>query len=58
MCAGITNYQIEGVSGTAMQDALWTRGIRIRGNRQSTHIYNSEAELDATLSVVRQLAGS
>jgi selenocysteine lyase/cysteine desulfurase len=58
MCAGITNYQIEGVGGTAMQDALWAKGIRIRGNRQSTHIYNSEAELGATLSVIRQLAGS
>ncbi len=57
MCAGITNYQIEGISGTAMQDALWAKGIRIRGNRQSTHIYNSEAELDATLAVIRQLAG-
>jgi selenocysteine lyase/cysteine desulfurase len=56
MCAGITNYQIEGVSGTAMQDALWVKGIRIRGNRQSTHIYNSEAEIDATLNVLRQLA--
>ncbi len=56
MCAGITNFQIEGVSGTAMQDALWLKGIRIRGNRQSTHIYNNEAELDATLNVLRQLA--
>jgi hypothetical protein len=41
-----------------MQDALWAKGIRIRGNRQSTHIYNSEAELGATLSAIRQLAGS
>ncbi len=58
MCAGITNYQVEGVGGTAMQDALWLKGIRIRGNRQSTHIYNSEAELNVTLGVIRQLAGS
>lgn len=56
MCAGITNYQVEGLKGTAMQDALWAKGIRIRGNRQSTHIYNSEAELDATLAVIRELA--
>ncbi len=56
MCAGITNYQIEGVKGTTMQDALWAKGLRIRGNRQSTHIYNSETELDATLSVIRELA--
>lgn len=56
MCAGITNYQIEGVSAAAMQDALWAKGIRIRGNRHSTHIYNSEAELDAAITVLRQLA--
>ncbi len=56
MCAGITNYQVEGVSATAMQDALWARKIRVRGNRQSTHIYNTEAELDATLTVIRRLA--
>jgi hypothetical protein len=28
----------------------------IRGNQQSTHIYNSEAELDATLAIIRDLA--
>ncbi len=57
MCAGITNYQIEGMVGRGMQDALWAKGIRIRSNRQSTHVYNSEAELDATLAVIRGLAG-
>jgi isopenicillin-N epimerase len=57
LCAGITNYQIEGLAGgRTMQDALWAKGIRIRGNRQSTHIYNSDAELDATLGVIRELA--
>ncbi|MBZ5498145.1 MAG: aminotransferase class V-fold PLP-dependent enzyme [Acidobacteriia bacterium] len=58
MCAGITNYQVDGLTGTTMQDALWIKGIRIRGNRQSTHIYNSEVELDATLTTIRQLAGA
>ncbi len=56
MCAGITNYQVEQISGVAMQDALWAKRIRVRGNRQSTHIYNSEAELDTTLAIIRQLA--
>lgn len=56
MCSGITNYQIEGFGAVAMQDALWAKGIRIRGNRQCTHIYNSEAEIDATLDVLRRLA--
>jgi selenocysteine lyase/cysteine desulfurase len=58
MCAGITNYEVEGLQGTALMDALWERKkIRIRGNRQSTHIYNSEAEIDTTLGIVRELAG-
>lgn len=56
MCAGITNYEVEGRKGTAMQDALWAKGIRIRGNRQSTHIYNSKEDLDTTLAVIRSLA--
>lgn len=57
MCAGITNYQVVGIAGgRTMQDALWARGIRIRSTRQSTHIYNGEAEIDATLTVIRQLA--
>jgi isopenicillin-N epimerase len=57
MCAGITNYQIDGLpAGITMQDALWARGIRIRGNRHSTHIYNSEVEIDAALGILRQLA--
>jgi selenocysteine lyase/cysteine desulfurase len=57
LCAGITNYLVEGLEGTAMQDAMWAKGIRIRNNRQSTHIYNNEAEIDASLAVVRGLAG-
>jgi isopenicillin-N epimerase len=55
MCAGITNYAISGASATEMQDALWTRGLRIRGNRHSTHIYNSKEEIDAALVVLRGL---
>jgi selenocysteine lyase/cysteine desulfurase len=53
MCAGITNYEVEGLKGTEMQDALWAKGIRIRGGRQSTHIYVGKEDIDTTLSVIR-----
>jgi len=57
MSAGITNFQVEGLVGTALMDALWQRRkMRMRGNRLSTHIYNSEAEIDATLELVRDIA--
>jgi len=58
LCAGITNYEVEGLQGTQLQDAMWAKGIRIRGNRQSTHIYNSREEIAASLAIVRQLAGA
>jgi isopenicillin-N epimerase len=62
LAAGITNWGIKGVSGRQLQDELWTRRkIRVRANgetavRQSTHIYNTVRELDATLEVARALA--
>jgi isopenicillin-N epimerase len=59
MCAGITSYNIAGLEPGTLMDELWTRKrIRIRGVRQCTHIYNSPEEIDATLEVVRDMAGS
>jgi selenocysteine lyase/cysteine desulfurase len=56
-------YSVEGVPALDLQEALWARKrIRVRsmgdplGVRQSCHIYNSEAEIDATLEVVEALA--
>ncbi|MDD5542787.1 MAG: aminotransferase class V-fold PLP-dependent enzyme [Acidobacteriia bacterium] len=63
MCAGITTWRVEGVSGEAMVDTFWNnRKIRVRsmggknGVRQSTHIYNNEAEIDSMLVLARELA--
>ena len=57
MCAGITVYNIKGLEPGKIMDELWLRKkIRIRGVRQSTHIYNSPEEIDATLEVVQGMA--
>jgi isopenicillin-N epimerase len=62
LSAGITTYGIHGVTGRQLQDELWNRKkIRVRAVgtgdvRQSCHIYNSMAELEATLEVVTALA--
>jgi isopenicillin-N epimerase len=64
MCAGITVYNVEGYTGPKLQDEMWNRGrLRPRasgdvfGVRHSTHIYNSTAEIDRALHIVKQLAG-
>ncbi|MBV9406148.1 MAG: aminotransferase class V-fold PLP-dependent enzyme [Acidobacteriaceae bacterium] len=65
MCAGITVYNVEGVTGARLQDEMWAHGrMRPRsmgdvfGVRQCTHIYNSPEEVDATLRVVSKLASA
>lgn len=62
MCAGITTWYVEGFPGEVMMDKFWnTRRIRVRsmgggnGVRQSTHIYNSEAEIISMLAMVREM---
>jgi isopenicillin-N epimerase len=63
LSAGITTWGVKGQSGRQLQDELWQRRrIRVRAAsdvavRQSTHIYNSMAEVDATLEIARALAG-
>ena len=63
MAAGITVYNIEGLTGNFIQDELWKRAkIRPRsmgevyGVRQSTHIYNSIEELDRTTAILKEIA--
>lgn len=62
LSAGITTWGVDRVTGRALQDALWERKkIRVRASgdaavRQSCHIYNTAAEVDATLDVARALA--
>lgn len=63
MAAGITVYNVEGLTGNFIQDELWKRGrLRPRsmgevyGVRQSTHIYNSFEEIDRTIEILKNLA--
>jgi selenocysteine lyase/cysteine desulfurase len=62
MCSGITVYNIDGFTGTKLQDAFWEKArMRPRasgefGVRHCTHIFNSPEEIDKALSIVKQLA--
>lgn len=63
MCAGITVYNIQGFTGTQLQDAYWEKAkMRPRalgdvfGVRHCTHIFNSPEEIDKALSIVKQLS--
>ena len=64
MCAGITVYNISGMTGTKIQDAYWTKAkMRPRsqgdqfGVRHCTHIFNSPEEIDKAIGIVNELAG-
>ncbi len=63
MCAGITLYNIEGMTGTQIQDAYWAKAkMRPRsqgdifGVRHSTHIFNSPEEIDRAIKIVNELS--
>ena len=63
LCGAMAVYALEGVPAAKLADELWTRRrLRPRalgdplGIRHSCHIYNSEAEIDATLEVIRDVA--
>ncbi|MBY0434909.1 MAG: aminotransferase class V-fold PLP-dependent enzyme, partial [Cyclobacteriaceae bacterium] len=63
MCAGISVYNIQGMTGTQLQDTYWAKAkMRPRsqgdqfGVRHCTHIFNSEKEIDRALEIVRELA--
>ncbi len=61
MAAGITSYGVAGLSGDEVQKALWEKG-RLqprsigKGVRHSVHIYNSKKEIDAALTILKDLA--
>ena len=61
MCAGITVYNLEGWTGSKLQDAYWENAkMRPRsqgdvfGVRHCTHIFNSEEEIDKAISLVKE----
>jgi selenocysteine lyase/cysteine desulfurase len=61
MAAGITTYSVKGISGPELQQTMWEkerlqpRSIGPELLRHSVHIYNSKAEIDKALQVVRDL---
>jgi len=61
LTAAITTFRVEGVTAKTLQDALWTRKIRVRaqndqnGVRLSAHLYVSPADIDTVLDVVSTL---
>jgi len=63
MCAAITVYNVEGWTGSRLQELLWNRdrlrpraSSDIHGLRHSTHIYNSTDEIDRCLKIIREIA--
>ena len=62
MAAGITTYAVGGLSGPELQKTLWEkerlqpRSVGTALMRHSTHIYNSEEEIDRALRVIEDLA--
>lgn len=63
MAGAMVVYGVRGVHGADIEEQLWERRrMRPRsqgdplGVRQSCHIFNSEAEIDATLEIVQELA--
>jgi selenocysteine lyase/cysteine desulfurase len=64
LAGAVVVHRIEGVPAAKLEEQLWVeKRIRVRsqddqlGVRQSCQIYNNEAEIDATLEVVRELGG-
>ncbi len=61
MCAGITTYATEGITGPALQKRLWEekrlqpRSVGEELLRHSVHIYNNESEIDQALEVIRAI---
>jgi isopenicillin-N epimerase len=63
MCAGISVYNIKGMTGPVLQDLFWQKERmrpRSMGNtygvRHCTHIFNNEDEIDRAIDFVKGLA--
>ena len=62
LCAGLTTYKVNDISGPDLQKTLWNKERlqpRSVGNellRHSLHIYNNELEIDRTFLVIKSLS--
>ena len=65
LASAIATFAVSGVTGRALQDALWEKKIRVRAQGQtvdrpvrlSAHLYVSPADIDRVLEVVAALKG-
>lgn len=61
MAAGMTTYGVSGISGPDLQKTMWDkerlqpRSVGNKNIRHSVHIYNSKAEIDRALAVIKDL---
>jgi len=61
LCAGLTTYKVEGLTGPELQKTLWEnerlqpRSVGKKLMRHSVHIYNQKPEIDKTFEVIRSL---
>jgi len=61
MCAGLTTYFVDGLTGPELQKKLWQeeklqpRSVGSKLLRHSVHIYNNEDEIDRTFKVIKSL---
>ncbi|MBC2840537.1 aminotransferase class V-fold PLP-dependent enzyme [Robiginitalea sp. SC105] len=62
LAAGITTYEVSGISGPDLQRTMWEkkrlqpRSVGERMIRHSVHIYNSKSEIDQALEVIQSLS--
>ena len=61
LASAITTFRVDGVKARALQEALWTRQVRVRpqndarGVRLSAHLYMSPTDVDTVLDVAAKL---
>ena len=61
MCAGLTTYYVDGLTGPELQKKLWQeeklqpRSVGKELLRHSVHIYNNEDEIDRTFKVIKSI---
>ena len=62
LCAGLTTYKVEGMTGPELQKILWDkerlqpRSVGKELMRHSVHIYNQKTEIDRTFNVIKSLS--
>ena len=62
LCAGLTTYKVEGMTGPELQKILWDkerlqpRSVGKELMRHSVHIYNQKKEIDRTFNVIKSLS--